>query len=47
MKHLRGRKSTGRPKKMTRRPLQALTNNAENEPFKSIKSQQNAVNVSG
>jgi hypothetical protein len=32
---------------MTRRPLQALTDNVENEPFKSIKSQQNAVNAIG
>jgi hypothetical protein len=32
---------------MTRRPLQALIINVEDEPFKSIKGQQNAVNAIG
>ena len=34
-------------KKMTRRPLQALTDNVKDEPFKSIKGQQNAINAIG
>jgi transposase len=46
-KTIGGGKSTGRPKKMTRRPLQALTDNVKDEPFKSIKGQQNAVNAIG
>ena len=46
-KPLEGGKSTDRPKKMKRRPLQALVDSVKETPFKPIIPHQNVIDVIG